>query len=263
MAGAVRDRVVHALHLVLARGGSRADSLMASGAIRNGHRRPFDVIMGGMTALQTLTKGPLARLVSIPERKGDEALPLLCFLHGYDEGAPMPIERALTLHGPLRPGNPERVRRDFIIVAPQLPFRGDAWLQFADAVRDMVTSMQAEHGADPARTYLTGFSFGGNGVFELGNAQPDLWAALWAVDPTRAPTELPRPLWLSVGEIARRRLPTLVGSLGLQPDTSVENDRVYVDRGEDHVQSATAAYGSEEPYAWLLHRERRRAPRAP
>jgi hypothetical protein len=216
-----------------------------------------------MTALQTITKGPLARLLSIPERKGPSALPLLCFLHGYDEGSPMPIERALTLHGPLRAGNPERVRRDFIIVAPQLPFCGDTWLDFADAVRQIVTSVQAEHGADPARSYLTGFSFGGNGVFELGRAQPDLWAALWAVDPTRAPTDLPRPLWLSVGEIARRRLPALVRDLKLEPDTRVENDRVYVDRGEDHVRSATAAYASEQPYAWLLHRERRQAPRAP
>jgi hypothetical protein len=219
------------------------------------------VTMDAMSALQTIKKGPLACLLSLPERTGASELPLLCFLHGYDEGSPMPIERALTLHGPLRAGNPERVRRDFIIVAPQLPFCGDAWLHFADAVRDIVTSVQAEHGADPKRSYLTGFSFGGNGVFDLGRAQPDLWAALWAVDPTRAPTDLPRPLWLSVGVCARRRLPELVRNLALEPNTGVDNDRVYVDRGEDHVGSATAAYGSEEPYAWLLHRERRRAPR--
>lgn len=207
-----------------------------------------------MATLQTVTSGPLAYLLSLPELRGVGDLPLLCFLHGYDEGAPMPIERALTLHGPLRPGNPERVRRDFIVVAPQLPFRGDAWMRFTDGVRQIVTSVQKQHGADPARSYLTGFSFGGNGVFDLGNSQPELWAALWAVDPTRAPSHLARPVWVSIGEVARHRAPDLVRRLKLRPETAIENDGVYVDRGEDHVGCATAAYGSEEPYAWLLHR---------
>lgn len=207
-----------------------------------------------MGALKTITSGPLKYLLSVPDREGAGELPLLCFLHGYDEGAPMPIERAVTLHGPLREGNPERVRRDFIVVAPQLPFCGDAWMRFADAVREIVTSVQAQHGADRARTYLTGFSFGGNGVFELGGAQADLWAALWAVDPTRAPVGLSRPVWVSVGPCARGLLPELVRRLQLQPRADVEKDGVYVDRGEDHVGSATSAYRSEEPYAWLLHR---------
>jgi len=209
-----------------------------------------------MAALQTISSGPLAYVISVPERKETGPLPLLCFLHGYDEGAPMPIERALTLRGPLGEGNPARIRRDFIVVAPQLPFCGDAWMRFGDAVREIVTSVQAQYGADPARSYLTGFSFGGNGVFDLGSSQPDLWAALWAVDPTRAPARLPRPVWVSVGAVARGRLPELARRLKLQPSPDLENDGVYVDRGEDHVGCATNAYGSEEPYAWLLHRRR-------
>ena len=32
--------------------------------------------------------------------EGDESPPLLCFLHGYDEGAPLDIFDALTRHGP-------------------------------------------------------------------------------------------------------------------------------------------------------------------
>jgi predicted peptidase len=207
-----------------------------------------------MATLQTVTSSPLNYLLSLPEREGKGDRPLLCFLHGYDEGAPMPIGQALTLRGPLQAGNPERIRRDFIIVAPQLPYCGDAWMRFADAVRQIVHSVQEQHGADPARSYLTGFSFGGNGVFDLGSSQPDLWAALWAVDPTRAPSQLQRPVWVSIGEVARSRAPDFVRRLKLQPETDIENDRVYVDRGEDHVGCATAAYGSEEPYAWLLHR---------
>lgn len=52
--------------------------------------------------------------------------PLLCFLHGYDEGAPREIYAALTKHGPLRSGN-SPVTEQFVIIAPQLPRRGDIW----------------------------------------------------------------------------------------------------------------------------------------
>ncbi|HEX2189375.1 MAG TPA: hypothetical protein VHG51_10780, partial [Longimicrobiaceae bacterium] len=105
---------------------------------------------------------------------------------------------------------------------------------------------------------LTGFSFGGNGVFDLALAQRGFWAALWAVDPTRVPVDDPgRPVWLSFGEVARFRKQGFVQALQLRDAGAAAvpgGDRFYTDRGEDHVGSATSAYREERVYRWLLSR---------
>ena len=200
--------------------------------------------------------GPLRYLLSAPPAPGG-GLPVLFFLHGYDEAAPMAIDRALTLHGPLRATSRAHAR-GCIVVAPQLPSAGDVWHRHADDVRRIVADVQGRHGGDPRRTYLTGFSFGGNGVFDLALAQPDLWAALWAVDPTRAPLRpLDHPVWLSFGEIARSRKRHFMEALGLRDAAAdATGDRLGLDLGEDHVGSATTAYQDPRIYAWLLAHRR-------
>jgi poly(3-hydroxybutyrate) depolymerase len=200
---------------------------------------------------------PLRYLLSVPRAAAAGASPVLCFLHGYDEAAPVDIHRALTRHGPLRPGSSPLAASEFIVVAPQLPRAGDLWHRYADAVRQIVTGVQQAHGGDPRRTYLSGFSFGGNGVFDLAIARRDFWAALWPVDPTRVPREDPgRPVWLSIGEVARYGRNAFIRTLELKPAAATpEGDRVYLDEGEDHVGSATLAYRDERIYRWLLSKE--------
>ena len=138
----------------------------------------------------------LRYLLRLPSGDASALHPVLLFLHGYDEGAPMDIHDALTLHGPLRARNPTRALSSFMIVAPQMPVRGDVWFRYADNVRAILATVLEEHGGDANRAYLTGFSFGGNGVFDVALLQPKTWAALWAVDPTRPSAEDPRaPVW--------------------------------------------------------------------
>ena len=133
--------------------------------------------------------------------EGDESPPLLCFLHGYDEGAPLDIFDALTRHGPLRSLNPSTYKDRFVIIAPQLPVRGDIWNSYPETVREIVLNEAKRYACDLRRVYLTGFSFGGNGVFDLSFGQAAMWAALWPVDPTRVPTKpITIPAWLSLGE---------------------------------------------------------------
>ena len=178
-------------------------------------------------------------------------MPLLCFLHGYGEAAPLPLEKAMRQHGPLNARSASIATSDFVVLAPQLPMAGDVWRRYADDVRALVDEVRARHAVDEARMYLTGFSYGGNGVFDLGLAQPELWAALWAVDPTRVPREaLRQPLWLSAGAVARTQKPEFIRALGLGEADS----RIWADDGEDHVGSARAAYGGERIYRWLLQR---------
>lgn len=206
--------------------------------------------------------GPLPYLLSLPRESATPSsagLPVLAFLHGHDEGAPMEIRQALTRHGPLAAASSRYPTGEFIIVAPQLPVRGDHWLGQADAVEEIARQVQREHGGDPARSYLTGFSFGGNGVFDLAARQRELWAALWAVDPTRVPAADPGlPVWLSSGEVSRRAARAFVEQLHLQPlhGAADPGDRVFLDRGLDHVGTAEVAYRDDRIYRWLLSRRR-------
>ena len=209
------------------------------------------------------TSAPLPYLVSTPQAAAPAsgAWPVLCFLHGYDEAAPLKAKTALTRHGPLRPGNPGTAVEDFVVVAPQLRAPGDSWHKHAATIQQIVQAVQARYGGDPQRTYLTGFSFGGNGVFDLALRLPELWAALWAVDPTRVPEKDPQlPTWLSSGEVSRRRRTSFVERLHLQePDDvagDISGDRIYFDRGLKHVATTTAAYRDAQIYAWLLAKRR-------
>jgi predicted peptidase len=199
------------------------------------------------------TTGSLPCLLSVPEEQ-KHLLPLLVFLHGYEEGAPADIREALTLHGPLSPHAPADVRDRFIIVAPQLPTCGDVWSLHAEDVVSLVRRVQKAHGADPSRAYLTGFSFGGNGVFDLALAGPEVWSAIWAVDPTRVPIHDPAiAVWLSSGEISRRREQGFIDRLRLQRRSDAPSGRrVFEDQGLDHVGTARVAYADNAIYDWLL-----------
>ncbi len=193
------------------------------------------------SALRVVDTGPLPYLLSVPvgpepEHRASpaERWPVLCFLHGYGEGAPTAIDRALTRHGPLRRGNASQPSSTFVVVAPQLPQRGDLWYRHAAAVRRIVATVQEEQHGDSRRTYLSGFSFGGNGVFDLALSQPELWAALWAVDPTR-------------------HKQAFIRTLNLQPfREQPDGNRLYRDPGLNHVETARHAYDDDQIYRWLL-----------
>ena len=201
---------------------------------------------------------PLNHLISVPPAytPATGPWPVLCFLHGFMEAAPMAIQQALTLHGPLRQDNPPLVTDRFIVVAPQLPAPGgDVWFRYADAVQRIVRELQQYYRGDPRRTYLTGFSFGGNGVLDLALAQPEFWAALWAVDLTRVPAEPQRPVWLSL----RQQHPQTSDFIGhlqlLRAEPDPQGDRLYTVSGRDHVDSATTAYRDDRIYGWLLTKQ--------
>lgn len=206
-------------------------------------------------SLALVESGPLPHLLSVPAADAVAPRPVLVFLHGYGEGAPEEIRGALTRHGPLRAGNPPITRSRFVVVAPQLPAQGDLWRGSADAVREIVRRVQAEHRGDPDRTYLTGFSFGGNGVFDLAMALPATWAALWPVDPTRVPERDPGlPVWLSSGALSRDLKTAFMAATAR--GAGDPRGRIYTDAGLDHVGTATDAYGDERIYRWLLRQAR-------
>jgi poly(3-hydroxybutyrate) depolymerase len=204
--------------------------------------------------LEARRGGALDYVVRSPRRAPGEALaPVLCFLHGHDEGAPTPLEEGVARHGPLRL-DAATGSEAFLVIAPQLPRQGDFWLRHARDVEAIVRAEQAAQRGDPSRTYLTGFSFGGNGVFDLAAEFPGTWAALWAVDPTRVPVEpIAAPAWLSIGSAARSATRLFVHRLGLvDAARGAPGARAYLDEDADHVGSATRAYADTRVYHWLL-----------
>lgn len=200
--------------------------------------------------------GPLRYLISVPPIPAPR--PVLLFLHGYSEAAPEDIHITLAKHSPLNPDAAPLARAEFIVVAPQLPRAGDIWHTQTHAVESIVRDVQDEHGGDVARTYLTGFSFGGNGVFDIGIARSEIWAALWSVDPTRVPhTDPGLPIWLSSGALSREMEGGFVGRLQLQAlSGDLGNDRIFTDDLLDHVGTAAAAYANVRVYEWLLMHRR-------
>ena len=215
------------------------------------------MLVHDLTIVSTLA---LPFLLSMPIREdGAEQAgpwPVLCFLHGLGEGPPTEIYAAITAHGPLKPGSSPLATREFILVAPQLPARGDLWRSHAQAVCEIVSHVQSRYGGNHGRTYLTGFSFGGNGVFDVALHDASLWAALWPVDPTRVPELDPSlPVWLSSGAASRPLRSGFIKRLRLRPPENGSDERVYLDEGLDHVGTAASAYKSDLVYNWLLSRQ--------
>jgi predicted peptidase len=201
---------------------------------------------------------PLRGVVSLPDLPaGAQQSPLLVFLHGLNEGPPTEVRAALTRHGPLRAGSAAIARERFVVLAPQLPRRGDYWSLFIAEVETLVDFACAQWRVDPDRVYLTGFSLGGDGVFDLALLAPERWAALWPVDPTHVPPRDPRlPLWLSLGTAARGKTAEFAEHLRLNHSGFGAGSLVYHDDGLDHVDTARLAYADASIYGWLLARRR-------
>ena len=212
--------------------------------------------------------GSLQCLVSVPEAAPPSGgVPVLMFLHGWKEAAPLPIREALTRHGPLRPGSAAIATERFVVVAPQLPAPGgNVWPARADEVAAIARAVAREFSGDLGRMYLGGFSYGGNGVLALGRRQPEVWAALWPVDPPDAPPDAPagpiaRPLWVSSGPYSDKHAAAYLGQLGClaRPRDAVPAaDRIYDHEvSKEHGPTATAAYKDGAIYEWLLARRLR------
>lgn len=114
--------------------------------------------------------------------------PLVLFLHGFGERSSENAEgqpfSALTVHSMPAVVESEDWDWPFIVVSPQIDEEG--WVTRSGDLAALVDRMEAEHGADPNRMYLTGLSYGGRGTWEVGLQQSGRWAALMPLcsDPT-------------------------------------------------------------------------------
>jgi acetyl esterase/lipase len=210
--------------------------------------------------------------VYLPEdwrRDDHKQWPIILFLHGRGErGSEGMWQTQIGLPQAVR-DHPERW--PFVIVMPQCPLPG-YWTDPDMLAMAMATLDQeaAEFHADPERTYLSGLSLGGYGVWELARLYPKRWAAIaisssgifWSYAPERwqqestLPEEYARaigrtPVWLFHGtddNIVPARESELIFDAIKSADGHV---RLWLYQGLKH-DCWTRAYNEQELPRWLL-----------
>jgi hypothetical protein len=201
-------------------------------------------------------------LVYAPRHAGPH--PVLCFLHGADEhgdGGGQNLDRLLRNGSPA--WHAERGSdhlRDFIVVCPQLE-RRRRW-ETSDAARvcDLVAAAAESRGGDLSRLVLSGFSLGGEGVFQVASASSLRWAALWAVDPAlqRVP---PFPgagarVWVHHGQhqpggAAMAGFSEALGLVPWSPDAPAGH-RVVKALPVGHAETCREAFADAPVFGWLV-----------
>jgi predicted esterase len=203
-------------------------------------------------------------LMYVPDGSGPH--PVLCFLHGAGEaasdcdgGQPQLLSSVLSHRSPgWHAENATPFVSRFVVICPQLGRRRRWEPADTEWVDALVSHAIRDHGGDPARLVLTGFSRGGEGVFQLASASQFSWGTIWAVDPAlqRMP---PKPaadvrVWVHYGndQPGAENMDAWRKELGLEPfsdDTSAR--RVVTALDEDHVGTCVAAYAAAHVYRWL------------
>ncbi len=232
-------------------------------------RQPQDT---GFLNRTVVVNGTLHRyVVYLPENwTGDRKWPVILFLHGSGErGAEGLDQTQVGLPAAIR-SHPERW--PFVVVMPQVPFNHHYWTD-PDMMQTALTALSAEQrefNGDPDRTYLTGLSLGGYGVWELARDNPHTFAAIapvcggvfWSYRPSRwteqttLPEEYARvlrhePVWIFHGAddpVVSPRQSTLMYDALKSVDGTV---RFYEYAGVKH-NVWEKAYANPELPRWLL-----------
>ncbi len=236
-----------------------------------GEQKPYEPVSGGQ----------LRYLLYVPSNfiKVDEKWPGLCFLHGKGEAAKNGDEKqsneVLMNHGspPWHCAINSPLIQGFIVVSPQRPNPGRWTQRDFEEVTQILRTIYENFRGDPKRSYLTGFSYGGQAVFDfvhwaeaLSEKDPSKrveWAALWPVDDA---SDQPRKscnvkrIWLHFGTWKPGPHNSTFKNLNLSEVGAFRNghphaDHLYTDYGPfdyNHTATCVAAYADWRVYEWLL-----------
>lgn len=222
---------------------------------------------GGFVSREATVHGEVRRYqVFVPSRAaGGARPPVVVFLHGSGEIGVDGVKPTQVGLGPHLRSHPD----DFpaIVVFPQIR-EGESWDDGADFAFAALRAASAEFNGDPDRTYLTGVSLGGYGVWTLARLQPGLFAALVPVcggigrDTATAPyAETARrfrdePIWIFHGAKddvvppdQSRRIAAELRSIGAR-------DARYTEFPDADHNAWHPAYGMQELWTWMFAQRR-------
>lgn len=186
-----------------------------------------------------------------------EAWPLLLYLHGRSlRGEDLDRVRSYGLPWLLDRGQ----HVPFVVAAPQLP-SGQRWVD-TQRLGELVDTLLAGLPIDRERVYVTGFSMGAGGVWQVATALPEVFAAA-------APVAATTPAPSASAVRALRRLPIRVYHGDRDEDASYADAVRMVDalraagadaalvtlHGEDH-DIVNEVYADSTLYRWLLSHRR-------
>jgi predicted peptidase len=187
--------------------------------------------------------------VYVPEAYSDtgEFQPLIVYLHGYNEQG--------TSHDGLTGLIEEGNSYPFIILSPQC---FSNWKKF-DVVESLfshLTEFCNTYRVDRTRIYLTGFSMGGDGVWSLSCAYPELFAAIAPVSSFgySGTVECLKdvPAWIFHGTddaVVPSSCSQRMYDMMMQYN---ENTMLTFLQGTSHQGAKITAYRSQALYAWFL-----------
>jgi len=195
---------------------------------------------------------PLRYHVRVPEGADKDKVtlrPAILFLHGSG-GREVNFETIARI-GPA-PMLAKQTELPFILISPQCP-EGEAWS--VPKLNDLIDEVFAKYPIDPGRFYLTGYSMGGMGTWDLALEMPERFAAVVPICGRGDPRDVARlkdtPVWVFHG--------------GRDPSVPVHRSIAMVDavreiggRVEFTVypevghNSWTRTYANEDLYKWLL-----------
>lgn len=228
---------------------------------------PPDRAHGAFVAREVEVDGAMRRYqVFVPARAASgEKPPVVLFLHGAGERGEDGVKPTLVGLGPY--ANAHADTFPAIVVFPQVR-ENEGWddaIPFALAALDAATR---EFGGDRERTYLTGISMGGYGVWTLARFQPDLFAALVPIcggigrDTATAPyTETAsqfrdKPIWIFHGAKDDVVPPDQSRRTAAELKKIGARDAHYTEFPDANHNSWDPAYATPELWGWLFAQRR-------
>jgi predicted peptidase len=185
---------------------------------------------------------------------------LLVYLHGFDQSGSI-LKVLLDSGIPMEIENGQRP--PMLVISPQCP-SGDNWQNPAmiERLHQLIEEIVEKYGVDPQRVYLTGFSMGGDGVWALGIAHPEQFAALapvgsgWYNDQSVVCALKDIPVWAFQGEMDEIVSPIYVRGMVAALRQCGGQVRLTLYAGAGHLESSRLAYEEDQFYPWLLEQKR-------
>ncbi len=206
--------------------------------------------VSGQQMVEAESSDGLPYTVTLPQgysAEGD-ASPLLLFLHGGD--------RSNTRHHPAKYAAQSDIDFPFVVLAPHCT--GSCSWRTTD-FDELLGQVMGDHNVDRSRVYLTGYSMGGNGSWNLLSRSPQWFAAAapiagWGdAGAICAASEVPVRAYHSDDDsvIDYERSVEMVSALEACPGEA----ELITLHGVDHA-SWIPTFNDPEFYAWLLEHER-------